>query len=160
MGMDRATAIVLILTIALLALPFALDYMSRRRKRSGLLKLLHHAARSHQGQLHQHEIAGQVALGLDNEKKLLFFINQQEQADTVLHVPLAKVQSCKLLVNDRSVKGELTDARTERVELVFPLKERAGKEHRLLLYRESLGSLPNGEAQLASNWAALLNAMI
>ncbi|MFZ1692207.1 MAG: hypothetical protein WAT74_03330 [Flavobacteriales bacterium] len=158
--MDRATAIVLILTIALLALPFALDYMSRRRKRSSLLKLLENAARSQQGHLHQHEVAGQVAMGLDSEKKLLFFINQQEQADAVLLVPLTEAQSCKLLVNERSARGELTDARIERVELVLPPKERAGTERRLMLYRESLGSLPNGEAQLASKWAALVNAVI
>jgi len=99
-------------------------------------------------------------MGLDHEKKMLYFVNQQEQADTVLRVPLADARLCILLVNDRSVKGELTDARTERVELSFAPKAPGASEHRLLLYRETLGSFPNGEPQLAAKWAALLNAMI
>jgi hypothetical protein len=157
MEIDRATAIIGIISVALFALPFVLDYRRRKRKGAQQLNALREFARQHNSDIHEHEAYGDDVLGLDTRRNVL--LHQSERMGQLVsqHIPLAQVRACSVVKSERSRKGAQDQSGIERVELNLTSKDKNLPGASILLYTASLGAQLNGEIQLAEKWSALVN---
>lgn len=157
MEIDGGTIMVSIICVALLALPFALDYRRRTKKRGQLLRALGDLAQEHQCRIHQHGSCSDVALGLDVDRSFLFFFSLRGVASASWHLDLSQIRACQVVKTKRSGKGMDPDARLEQVEMSFLPKDHGKSATRLVLYSETFGFLVEGEEQFADKWSQLIN---
>ena len=160
MEIDNATIIVAIIGVALFAVPFVLDWRRRTKNAARLIGVVREAARLQHCKIRRHAVCGGTVLGLDTEKNMVFFFASWEDAATVQHVDLTRMRACEAVKSGRTAKGTNSDARLDRVELRFLPREKDAGETRWVLYRERLGVHVDGEAQLADEWAQLINARL
>jgi hypothetical protein len=158
--MDGGTLVVVIITVALIVLPFVLDH--RRRSRSGLrtLNTLRETVRQQSCELHAHDLSGELALGLDRHKKVLFLLDEKKEAARLMRVDLDQVQRCTVVKTARRGSANQADGPVEQVELRFASTDRGRSDVHLVLYREVLGTALNGQVQLAEKWAGLVNELL
>lgn len=157
MEMDGATLTIGIISIVLFALPFALDYRSRRKKKAHLLSALHDAAALQQRKLGYVDMCNGIAMGMDQGMHMLFYYNGREANATVQHVDLSTLRSCHALRDGRMAKADDAEGMPTSVELCLVTNEKNSSEIRLVLYRSAHGTTLNGEVQFADNWARLIN---
>ena len=157
MKIDGANIVVLILFMALFGLPFVLDRMRQKRKKLQLISSLNGLAEAHQSKVHQHDTCAGIALGLDQDRNLLFHIDQREGATPSGHIDLSQVRSCRVVKAERNAKGVHADARLERVELSFVPKDPGKGAMGLVLFDSSSGNLMAGEEQFADKWSQVIN---
>ncbi|WKZ67544.1 MAG: hypothetical protein QY325_06365 [Flavobacteriales bacterium] len=148
-----ATSIAVAAAILLpFAIMFAVDRRNRAKQRGQLLNDLKAAALTKGHTLHRHETLGDLVLGLDEEKGVLYFNDPLGHA-APQRVELERVRSCEAHIG---MHGKGADATIERVELRFAPAE-GGSGASLLLYRAGGQRLPNDEAPLAERWARIVN---
>ena len=110
--------------------------------------------------LDEYDTHGDMAIGMDADRKTVFFLGKRGDADTLQHVHLAKVRACHIVKAQRGAKGAQADRPIDRVELNFLPKDNSNGEVRFVLYREMAGSSLNGEAQLAEKWEDLVQRQL
>lgn len=156
MEMDLATALFAIIALGLCTLPFIVDHRSRALKWKCLLAALQGIAKQHNGQVEQHEICSEVALGLDTKRNAVYFASKQEQGFSTQHADLAEMRACQVLKATRSGKGQNSEVTMERVELCFLPKDKGRNETRFVLFHDVANGQMNGEASFADKWAKLI----
>lgn len=155
--MDNATLTIGIICVVLFALPFVLDYRSRRKKKARLLGAIKDAAARQQRTLGYADTSNGIAMGLDQGMNALYFYNAQEAGATVQHVDLSAVRSCQALRDGRAAKATEADGMPVSVELSFTPKDNGKGETRLVLYRSAYGTTLDGEVLFADTWARMIN---
>ncbi len=160
MEIDIATGLIAFLSIAALSLPFLLDRRMRRKRNDLLVRTVQAMAHAHQGRISQHGICGDAILGLDHYRAILYFINRREGMASEARIDLRQVRACEAAIFARGTKGSAEPPRTERVELSLLPRDGSKGATRLLLFRDGLGQLANGEAQFAEDWARVISARI
>ena len=160
MEIGGATAVIGIISVALFALPFALDYRRRSRKRSEQLSALQALALGKQCAIHQHEACGDDVLGLDTQRKMLFHLSEREGRTSTQVVPLAHVHTCQVARTERGRKGAHEENSIDRIELSFTSKVKSWPGASILLFNTSYGTPLNGELQFAERWVGLVNGML
>jgi hypothetical protein len=93
-----------------------------------------------------------MALGMDTRGTVLFFLEWNAVPEIRL-VDLQRVRACRV-IKSAAGKEARTDA-PDRVELCL-LPAAGGQEIRLVLYRQTPGSVLTGEIQLAERWADIV----
>lgn len=156
MEMDWGTAAFGLAFMLACALPFALDYRSRARKAKRLVEPLLLAAQQHGCQVQQYETCNHVILGLDERQNILFGYHALHEGAAVQRIDLSRVRSCRTVQSTRNEHGPNGGTLTDRLELLFQLKEKGGAELRLELYRDGAQPL-NGELQFADKWSRMIN---
>lgn len=157
MEWDGATTTIGLLCVALFALPFALDYRSRMKKKARLHQALHDAAARQQRLMGAMGTCAGVALGMDKSGKHLYFFNEREANPAVQRVNLAEVRSCHALRDGRPTKAAEADGMPATVELCLLPTDGATGETRLVLYRSAYGTALDGEVQFATEWARTIS---
>lgn len=160
MEIDGATIAIGSMSMAALALPFMLDRRARRKRGAQLLETLQHMAQGQKGRINQHGICGDAIIGLDNDQGKLYFLCRREGMASTAQVDLKQVRSCVATKTERGSKGTHEEARIERVELSLLPRDGSKAATHLLLFREGLGALANGEYQFADEWARVISARL
>lgn len=160
MEIDGTTAIIGIISVALFALPFALDYRRRMRKGAKQLSTLQAIAREQQCTIHQHEACGDDVLGLDTQRKMLFHLSERDGRTSTQLVPLAHARTCQVAKSERGRKGAHDEDRIDRIELSFTSKDKEWPGTSIVLFTASYGAPLNGELQFAEKWAGLVNGLM
>jgi hypothetical protein len=154
MIIDRATLLVGLITLSLLSLPFLLDLRRRRRARSTLRNALRQLSANAGCTLHQQEVSGDITIGLDKERRVLFFISRNAHAPDSRQIDLRLVRHVQV---DQRLRGG--QQLLERVALVFHPVPGSPAPSQLLLFEAGHGDLPGGELEIALRWSALLNEL-
>lgn len=149
-GMSIAVVLVILLPFAIM---FAVDRRKRAQRRGQLLNDLKAAAHAQGHTLHRHESLGDLVLGLDEAKGVLYFNNPLGGDAAPQRLELSRVGGCEAHIG---MHGKGADATIERVELRFAAAE-GGSGTSLLLYRSGGQRLPNDEGPLAERWARIVN---
>jgi len=160
MEMDWATAVIGIMALVLLSLPFVLDRRSRAKRGELVLRSMQVLAQQNGSTLELHESCGQTTFGVDTGKKFLLHANEQTGKMVLQHVDLTTVGACHVAKASRRVKGQNGQEVVERLELCLTPKDKSRSESRFELYREGLSPGLNGELQFAEKWAALINTRL
>ncbi|MCW5898226.1 MAG: hypothetical protein KIT10_03065 [Flavobacteriales bacterium] len=157
MKMDGATIVVGIIVLAMLTLPFVLDTIRRRKKASHLLHALRSLALQQQCKVDQHAVVGDMALGMDKTRNILFYFSDLEEPPAAQRVDLAEIRACQAVKEKAGKRSADATALPDRVELALLPKAKGGSETRLVLFQATLGVAVNGEVRIAEEWAKLIN---
>lgn len=160
MQLDPATLIVALLSISLLASPFLLDILSRRKKSRLLLRALQDLAQNHQCTVHQHGICGQHAFGIDEQRNMLFHLDQEQAQAAAQVVDLGHVKAATAVPVPAKAGSGLAQGQHERVELHLMPRQVHQASIRVVLHQASHGAPTGDELPFAQDWAQRINARL
>ncbi|MBX2979185.1 MAG: hypothetical protein KF905_07830 [Flavobacteriales bacterium] len=160
MQLDPATLIVALLSISLLASPFLLDMLSRRKKSRLLLRALQDLAQKNQCTVHQHGICGQHAFGIDEQRNMLFHLDQEQPQATAQVVELGHVKLASAVPVAAKAGSGLAQGQHERVELHLMPRQVHQAPIRVVLHQASHGAPTGDELPFAQDWAQRINARL
>lgn len=153
--MDKETLIIAAILLAISVLPFVLVARNRKRREKQLLFELKTMAQCYEGKIDQHEICGNMILGLDLDKKYVFYLKKGKESDKVKFVPLENFWKCELT--------KLTNSESHSIsimELKFSPKSNKENEVNIELYNEKESFQLGEELMFAQSWSKLLNEQI
>lgn len=157
--MNTSNILISAIFLALFILPFALSRINRAKREKALLGALRQWAQQQSGQITQHELCGDSAIGLDETKNVAFFYQSGNPQEVMQSVDLSKMESCKVEKQTRTIKhGADTAVVMERIALRFVPRSGNTSAAAFVLFDEKVNTQIGEELQLADKWAALLNA--
>lgn len=157
MEFEWGTAIIGMLVLALFTVPFVIDRRSRIARKKGALLSLQQLAGQHNCRIDRHELCGDLSLGLDESKNVVFLATQGKEGRSAQHVSLSEMRSCSMVNATRSKKQNAgAGVLTERIQLSLLPKDQNKSELRLELFGAGSGLNLNGELQFAEKWAKLI----
>jgi len=161
MEIDWGTAIVGVVSLLIFIVPLALINYNRKKKETQMLQSLNTWASQQKCGITHHELCGDFALGIDQNKKVVFFIKQKKDETIQQLINLESIHSCQAAIKSQSHKHEGGNyTTTERIDLCFVSKEKNKSETNLELYNRQTNSQLSGELQFVENWAKQINALI
>lgn len=151
--MDWGTATVGIITLGLCILPFYAAKRNREGREKKLVRSLETIARENKCTLTEQELSRDFALGLDRNKKYLFFILNRPDQRLSVATDLNRVSGCRVERKTHSVTIE--KERHEVLEaLLLTLTFKDGAEDLSLeLFNWQVSLQPTGEPETAKVWA-------
>jgi len=156
--MDLGSAIIgAILFLGCIA-PFVIMYYKRQNKENNKLQMLRDLAQQHNCALHHHEFCGDFVIGMDDEKKWVFFSKQGRDGHSMQWVDLANTQSCQVSKKHSGLKSDIGKfGFTERVALDFLPLNGSKEASKFELYAKEINMQLSGELQLADRWSNRIN---
>jgi hypothetical protein len=151
------------LFIALCILPFYLSSRSARKRQNRLLKALQDFAAGKGGTISRHEVCGDIAIGIDDQKKRAYFVRKVENNESAWEVDLGVAQSCHMdkgLGLNLNLSGSSTHAPIHKIDLVFQHPTIQPTSTLFPLYRAVDTLQLQGELQLAEKWCQIFDAEI
>ncbi len=159
--MDLGIVIIGSILIAVSVVPFVIINYSSVKKENKKIELLTKIALQHNCKISQHELCGDFVIGLDENKKFLFFIKQKEKELTSQCVDLKEFQICHTEENTKTIQNKEEDfIKTESVALCFKPINKDKSETKLILYDEEKNNMLSGELLLAEKISKKINALL
>ena len=156
--MDLQSIIIGVIVITLCFFPYV--YMTKKGKKRDqqFFQLLLNKAKHLNCNITTHEVLGEIIIGLDDDKKELFFIKRTKTYERLQHLNLNELKSIKL--NNLSITvgpKESNQKVIDKLQLVFTPIDSTKKDIIFEFYNSDETLVLNGELQLIEKWAKLLN---
>ncbi|APQ15976.1 hypothetical protein [Maribacter hydrothermalis] len=94
--MELGIAAIGIASVALCAMPFVITNRSRKRKEKQMMASLTEVASKHNCQITEYEIFGHYGIGVDTQKKFVFFISKSGEVLNQQYANLATIKTCEI----------------------------------------------------------------
>ncbi|WP_446050743.1 hypothetical protein [Zobellia laminariae] len=161
MNLDFGTTLIGAISAVICVTPFVLVTRSVKKKEKEMLRSLTDFADKDNCKINEHEYVGDFIIGMDTNKKVVFFYKEERNEIEKLSVDLKDVKSCKASKIGKSVRNNGKVEQTiERIELVFSTKPTAGRDVVFELYNPQNNLQLNGELQTAEKWAKMVNDIV
>jgi hypothetical protein len=161
MEMEIGSAIVGAVSIAIVTLPVVLLGRNKRKKSNHLKSMLAEIAAEHDRRIGQLEIAGNLAIALDETKNFVFFCAQEKERVDTQYIYLGKMQACKVINTSRMLKSKEGNQKViDKLELCFIPKAKEQPELRLEFFNADVNPQLYGELQTVEKWSKLINAQL
>lgn len=150
--MDLQTILVGSISIFLCFLPFIIMNINKKRRENKILHSMNKLAQEQGCTITQHEFCSELVIGIDENKKFVFFCKKSNDKETAQFVNLSSIQQCSIIhTKDSETKV------TEKIELCFtPIgSNKANQLFEIYNGNESLQLM--GEIQLVNKWEKLIN---
>lgn len=159
--MDITTALIGLLVVALILIPFiAMGRKSGRNARE-LGSLLRDFAATHDGNITRMDYVRNMALGLDERERVLYFLKRTAEGNQTRRIDLNHVRDCRVVQTRRTVRqGGVADSFIESLRLAFSLAAVKQPDDIIELYNADETMQVTSELQLANKWASLVNDLV
>lgn len=158
--MDIQTIITGLVVIVCCFVPYI--YMSQKGKKreQQFFQLLIDKANQLKCNVTRHEVAGNIIIGLDEDKKELFFLKRTKNYERIQHINLTEVKSVKLnnvsrMVGEKDSKQKVID----KLQLVFTHTS-VTKDKIFEFYNSDETLVMNGELKLIETWLKIIEEKI
>ena len=159
--MESQTALLAAVMIAVTISPFALSWYLKLKSTNGQLKSLQDLANSSSCKISDYEVCGNYIIGTDDQKHVLFFIQNRDKKAIQTTLVLSKVMLCKKINESRTVKdGGSSYTLVERLALHFIFNERTMPDQQIELFNMNNNAKPSGEIQSMDRWHAKIDSLI
>ncbi|MFC0605165.1 hypothetical protein [Winogradskyella pulchriflava] len=155
--MDLGTILTGMVCVVICASPFVLIGIGRKKKEKQFLTVLKNIAKKHESEITQYEICGSYAIGVDETKKTLIFVEKTEDAYKEQFVDLNSVIDCKTANVYRSIKGNKI---IQRLALQLSFADRLKHEVVLEFYNADVNYQLNGEFETIERWNKTINNVL
>jgi hypothetical protein len=158
--MDTASIITGLAIVAIIALPFFLHHLIKRKKEMKFLNDIITLAKSENATISQKEFwRERYAIGIDDTSKKLLYINKHKEKEEKTVVDLSKVEKCRIVTASRSVKTPNgNNTIIDRLELVFTFNRSDVPEKVLEFYDCTEFMTTDGELPLIEKWQGVVNS--
>ncbi|CAM4189872.1 hypothetical protein ZORO111903_06175 [Zobellia roscoffensis] len=161
MDLDLGTTLIGAVSVVICVAPFVLVTRSVKKKEKAMLRSLSNFADQDNCKIHEHEYVGDFIIGMDTNKKAVFFYKEEKGATEKLSVNLKDVKNCKVSKIGKSVrKNGKVEQTVERIELVFNTNPSASQDIVFELFNSQNNLQLNGELQTAETWANKVNGIV
>lgn len=152
--MDIKTTIIGVILLLICILPLLLLGSNKKNKQKKMLESLFDFAQQNNSQITQHEIMGEILLGIDEKKSHLFFMKYFRE-DIIKHqIDLHEIQFCKIKNSSRSINNTSI---VEKLELQLIPKDKNQKEKMLEFFNNDHSNQMVNELQTIEKWNILVN---
>ena len=157
--MDASTAIIALVFIAFISIPFVFMSRAQRKKGKQFSTVFELAAKQQNLQIAQKEFwNSKYGIGIDaNSRKLLYLKKKGEEVQQTL-IDLSEVEKCRVANHSRGVKTHNTAAKViDRIDLVLTFRTPGAAEKNLEFYSVDESLIIGKEVLLAEKWLKLIN---
>ncbi|HAQ38110.1 MAG TPA: hypothetical protein DCX89_00950 [Saprospirales bacterium] len=159
--MDKGSAIMGAVLIALIIIPFIIYSQNARRKKSQLLKQLKALASANNGQISRHEFSGHTLIGMDENKLLVFFIKKIHDQMTEQVVDLAGIQEVKIYNGGKVINNQNAEVRIgDKLEMGFIPRDSGQLTTKLEFFNVKDNFQLHTELLTAEKWAGEINQLL
>ncbi len=159
--MNLITDLVGAILAVICILPFVLMIRNSKKLEKQLLESLSGIAAQQNSTITQHELCGNIAIGLDENTHTFFFFKRGKNTQTAQHIDLGKFQNCTVVNTRRSFKvAGRNDSVIEKLELSFLPIVKNKSPLKLEFYNSDESRQLNGELQLVEKWSKILNGKL
>lgn len=161
MEMDWGTALIGIISILICIIPFAFMYFNRIKKEKKMLSAINENAKQHNCNISKYENFNDFILGIDTNRKYVFFLKQNKKETISQFVNLSEIQYCHLVKKTKGLKNSASSIyATESLEICFTPIIKNKTETRFLIFNADINLQLSGELQFAEKWIAEINVQI
>jgi hypothetical protein len=155
--MELGSTLVAAVLVAVCVLPFWLISRNRKKAEKRILQALADIASQHNNKIVQQELCGDLAIGLTENDQAVVFYKEGKTTVTAEYIPLAEVQSCKVINVSRTTDNKNGNNKvTDKLELVFSFTDAKKPEVVLPFYNTQEQLQLIGELQLIQQWAKIV----
>jgi hypothetical protein len=155
--MDIKIIIIGSILVIICVLPFIFVGRGRKKKEQKLLQTLFDFANRNDCSISEHEICGDILIGVDESNLKLFFMKQMNQEVITQLVNLKEFQTCKVKNTSR---GVMSTSVIEKLELVFIPKDKTKKEVALEFFNSDHSIQIVDELHSIEKWCNKINGLI
>ncbi|MEP2057936.1 MAG: hypothetical protein ABJJ05_09030 [Maribacter litoralis] len=145
-------------SVALCAMPFVLTSRSRKIKEKKMMSSLSDIASKYNCHLTQHEIFGHYAIGVDTEKKYVFFVSKNGEELKQQYADLSTIKSSEIANIGKSYARK--EKITERLLLKLFPKNTNNEDVVFEFYNAAVNFQLSGEFQSIEKWNKLIKNML
>jgi len=157
--MDSGIAIIGGVLAATFVFPFAYAYNARSKSERSLLEKIKTKAALLDCKVSKHEFCGSYIIGMDVTKRVVFFLNNQKDAEVHQVVNLSEIRSCSVYLQHKTIKGKRGNfQQIERVALSLIPNDKSQNQMDLCFYEAHDGSQLVGELQSVEDWCKTIKS--
>ncbi|MFV0521608.1 MAG: hypothetical protein ACK5MI_04125 [Mangrovibacterium sp.] len=156
--MELGTNITGLILLLLCILPIVLSIRSRNKIKQQFLAELTGYANQYNCTIHQYEITASYIIGIDKEKKHLFFESKIDEQQHQQMIDLNGIKECAFIRKSKNIKGY--GVVIERLALGFIPKKLNNQRVEFELYNADLSAQLSGELQSLESWYELINEQL
>lgn len=124
--MDAVSIIIGLIVVGIFLLIFLLPAMNTKKREKKMLLALNKLAEKYNSKIDQKEMIGDVMIGLDQLKGILYFYKHQKDKDISDTLLLSDVSRCKLLIQMKQMKSNNENFNPyEKLGLEFSLNDKS-----------------------------------
>jgi hypothetical protein len=159
--MDAVSVIIGLIVVGFFLLIFILPAMNTKKREKKMLLALNKLAEKYNSKIDQKEMIGDVMIGLDQLKGILYFYKHQKDQDISDSLLLSDVSRCKLLIQMKQMKSNNENFNPyEKLGLEFSLKEKNNPNNIWLFYQVDENSQLNLDLKQLEKWEKLIQDII
>lgn len=159
--MDLGVTIVGIILILIITVPFIIVHFKRTNNKNKRIQSLKDFALQNNCQISHHEICGHYTIGIDENKKSIFFQKQIKGNIDNQHVDLSYIRNCKAVIADRKISSNGNSNRIiDKIDLIFTPVDKDKAEIKLNFYDAETSMQLNGELQAIEKWVNRISALL
>lgn len=161
MEIDWKTAIIGLIMVLLCIVPLVIMHLNKIKKEQKILNILKSKAQQNNCIISQYEFCGDNLLGIDENKKIVFFYKQKDEESILKLVDLSEIQTCQILKKIRNTKNNKeTLSIIERIELSFTPIVVSHGETKFELFDNEINMLLGKELQFVEKWTKQINELL
>lgn len=149
--MDLGITIITIICVAICAMPFILTIRSRKKRERKMFESIKELSKRHNCDITQHEICGNYAIGIDDNKEFVFFELTANETTNHHVVDLSTINNC--IVERKNSKNQTIAS----LDLKLISNNKNKPDIVLEFYNVDLSYQPNGEIESVEKWNKLIN---
>lgn len=159
--METGNIIITILFIIMCVAPFIYMYLKNKNSEKRKIKSLEKYANENNSVLSKVEAIGKIAIGIDNEKKHVFFIQLFDEKPEFITLNLADYLKCELQKDLKIIQNNNENMMlVDRVLIHFLPKNKTNDTNSLTFFDVKYKLELNGEIQMAEKWISEINRII
>ncbi len=159
--MEIGNIIIGVVLTSVCIIPFVLIKQNRKRKEKKLLKILHGMAAEQQCYIDHHEVLGEMAIGMDSERRFVFFFKANDNTLQTHFINLAEIRTCRAGNASKAVSSKDSHFSViDKVQLFFTPVVKNKTELVWTFYDAEESTQLFGELEMVEKWEKLINNVI
>lgn len=159
--MDLGSTIIGAISIAICTIPFGMMYYKRVKREKIRMLVLKRLAAENNCEIGWNEFCGDFVMGIDENKKFVFFLKQISGDEIAEVVDLSKVLNCQVIKKMRTVESGFESVElTESLALLFISNGKLLNDTSFELFNERVNFRLTGEIQFAEAVNTRLNELL
>ena len=156
--MELGIAAIGLASVALCAMPFVVTSRSRKTKEKQMMTSLNDVASKHNCKITEHEIFGHYAIGVDAQKKFVFFISKNGDVLNQQYADLSTIKTSEIANIGKSYSRK--EKITERLLLKLFSKKANEPDTVFKFYNAEVNYQLSGEFQSIEKWNKVIKNLL
>lgn len=156
--MNTGSTLVGIILAIVCIVPFIILNQQSRKKKKNRLKSLRINAHKVDCKIDTHEFCGDYLIGIDNEKKVLFFNKETKEKTEENHINLSQFKECTICTRYQEATSKTqTFKEIDQLYLSFIPLVKNKSEIKLTFFDADINMMLSGELESIKKWLNIIN---